>query len=123
MKNVKEIYFDDENVMYRYSVTGGGSVRVIDLEKYEVYEEEEEYDEEHGAEYDEEEECLDEFRIIIAKADGYYLAFPDMGTASPGMVTLSNYGLIASLVHDGGYWNPDTEAITLAIMDVAESGF
>ena len=117
MKNAKVIYLNDENVMYRYSVTGGGSVRVIDLEKYEVYEEE--YDEEHG----EEEECLEEFRIIIAKADGYYMAFPDMGTASPGILTLDDYGLIASLVHDGGYWNPDTEAITLAIMDVAESGF
>lgn len=106
MKKTKEIYIEDGYASYRYSVTKVGSVRVVNLEKDNGYGE------------------WEEDQIIIAKAAGwYYMAFPDMGTASPGFSDLGDYGLVADLVHDAGYWNPDTEAITLAIMDVAKSGF
>ena len=117
MESKKEMFIDGEDVMYRYCVTEAGNVSVIHLEKYEVY------DAEYGEKYDAEEECLDEFEIVIAKADWYCIAFPDMGTASPGITSIKDYGFVADLVHDAGYWDPDTEAIALAIMDIAESGF
>ena len=112
MENKKEIFIEDEDVMYRYSVTEAGNVRVIHFEKYEVYDEE----------YDEE-ECLDDFEVVIAKADWYCIAFPDMGTASPGITSIKDYGFVADMVHDAGYWDLDVESITLAIMEIAESGF
>ena len=99
------IQYDGEKVVYRYSVTKAGNVRVIHMEKPD--------------EYGDMEEC----EVVIAKTDWYYLAFPDMGTASFGFSTLGDYGLVADLVHDAGYYNPDTEAITLAIMDISKTGF
>ena len=117
MENMKEIYFEDEDVVYRYSVTGEGNVRGIRMKKYEAY------DEEYDEEYDED-ECLDEFEIVVAKVDDWYcMAFPDMGTASPAFITLSDFGLVASLVHDAGYWSPDTTAIAEVITEIADSGF
>ena len=113
MENMKKIFVEDENVMYRYFVTEAGNVRVIRFEKYEVNDEE----------YDEEEECLEEFEVVIAKADWYCIAFPDMGTASPGLLSLKDYGLIADLVHDAGYWDADVAAIAFAISEIAASGF
>ena len=99
------VRYDGEKVKYRYSVTKVGNVRVIHMEKDDGYDE------------------LEECEIVIAKAEWYYMVFPDMGTGSPAFSTLSDYGLVADLVHDAGYYNPDTEAITLAIMDIAETGF
>ena len=99
------VRYDGEKVKYHYSVTKAGNVRVIHMEKDDGYED------------------LEECEIVIAKTDWYYMAFPDMGTASHGFSKLDDYGLVADLVHDAGYWNPDTEAITLAIMDIAENGF
>ena len=121
MENMKTIFVEDENVMYRYFVTEAGNVRVIRFEKYEVNDEE--YDGEYDGEYDEEEECLEEFEVVIAKADWYCIAFPDMGTASPGLLSLKDYGLITDLVHDAGYWDADVAAIAFAISEIAASGF
>lgn len=99
------VCYDGEKVLYRYAVNKAENVRVIHLEKPD--------------EYDEMEDCT----IVIAKTDWYYMAFPDMGTSSPGFSRLDDYGLVADLVHDAGYWDLDAEAITLAIMDVAKTGF
>ena len=109
MKKMKEIYIDNGDMNYRYAVTKVANVRDIHLEKYEIYEKE---------------EHVEKIKIVIAKVAGwYYMAFPQMGTASPGFSNLGNYGLVSDLVCDAGYWNPDVEAITLAIMDLAKSGF
>lgn len=99
------IHHKGEKVKYRYSVTKVSNVRVLHMERDDGYD-----------------EC-EEWVVVIAKADWYYLAFPDMGTASAAFSTLDDYGLVADLVHDAGFYNPDTEAITLAIMDIAETGF
>ena len=99
------VRYDGEKVKYRYSVTKAGNVRVIHMEKDDGYDD------------------LEECEVVIAKADWYCMAFPNMGTASPAFTTLSDYGLVEDLVHDVGYYNPDTEAITRAIMGIAETGF
>lgn len=124
MKNMKKICIDDEGeeVLYRYSVTGSGNVRAIHIERYEQYDEEydEEYDDVYYGGYD---DGLGEHDIMIAKADWYCIAFPDMGTASPALTSIKDYAFVADQVHDAGYWGTDIDAITLAIMDIAESGF
>ena len=117
MENMKKLFIENEDVMYRYFVTEAGNVRVIRFEKYEVY------DEECDEEYNVEEECLEEFEVVIAKADWYCIAFPDMGTASPGILSLKDYSFVADLVHDAGYWDADVEAIAFAIAEIAASGF
>ena len=128
MENMKKICIDDEGekVLYRYSVTGSGNARAIHIERYEQSDGEydEEYDEEHDDVYYEGyDDGLGEHDIMIAKADWYCIAFPDMGTASPALTSIEDYDCVADQVHDAGYWGTDIDAITLAIMDIAESGF
>ena len=125
MENMKKICIDDEGekVLYRYSVTGSGNARAIHIERYEQSDEEydEEYDDVYYGGYDD--AGLGEHDIMIAKADWYCIAFPDMGTASPALTSIQDYGFVADQVHDAGYRGTDIDAITLAIMDIAESGF
>lgn len=111
MKKMKKITIcdDGEEVLYRYSVTKAHNVRMIHMERYEA-DEDEEY-------------CLDENDIFIAKADWYCIAFPDMGTASPSITSIEDYGFVYDQVDDAGYGSADAEAITLAIMDIADTGF
>ena len=121
MENMKKICIDDEGeeVLYCYSVTGSGNARAIHIARYE--ESDEEYD---GIYYDEyNADGLGEHDIMIAKADWYCIAFPDMGTASPALRSIKDYGFVADQVHDAGYWGTDIDAITLAIMDIADTGF
>lgn len=93
-----------EKVKYRYSISKGGNARSIHMERNDGYGE------------------IDEFNVMIAKTDWYCIAFPDMGTASIAYSAL-DYGTVADAVHDAGHYEPDTEAITLAIMDIINSGF
>ena len=94
-----------DKVKYRYEIHKAENVRIIRMSTDDGFD---------GA---------GECEIVIAKHDWYYLAFPDMGTASPGFADLSSYELVSDLVHDAGFYYPDTEAITLAILEVAKSGF
>lgn len=141
MENMKKICIidGDENILYRYSVTGSDNVRVIHIERYEEYDEEydeeidEEFDEEYDEEYDDDYDdvyysdyddgCLGSHDIMIGKADWYCIAFPDMGTASPALKSVSDFGCVADQVHDAGYRGTDVDAIALAITNIAEEGF
>lgn len=98
------IRHDGEKVKYRYSISKGENARAIHMERDDGYGE------------------LEEWDVMIAKTDWYCIAFPDMGTASAAYTAL-DYGTVADAVHDAGFYNPDTEAITLAILDVVNSGF
>ena len=111
MENMKKIRITDEEdeVLYRYRVTDAGNARSIYMEKYET----------DG----EEDDVLEEYDIMVAKAGWYCIAFPDMGTASPALTNIQDFGFIADQVHDAGYWDTDVDAIALAIMDIADSGF
>lgn len=101
------IRYRGETVKYRYAISKAANVCVIHMEQIDE-------------EWDEVQEC----EIVIALFDGwYYIAFPDMGTASAGYSNINNYGTVADIVYDAGFDNPDTEAITQAILDVAKSGF
>lgn len=130
---------EDEKALYRYSVTGSGNVRTIHIERYEAYDEEydEELDEEFDGEYDEEydedyddvyygaydDESLGAHDIMIGKADWYCIAFPNMGTASAALISVSDFGCVADQVHDAGYRGTDVDAIALAITNIAAEGF
>ena len=103
-KKTITINYDGEKVKYRYSVSAAENVRVIHMETNDGFD--------GAAECD----------IVLVKLDWYYLAFPDMGTASAGYSSLG-YATVSDIVYDAGFYQPDTEAITLAIMDVVESGF
>lgn len=92
-------------VKYRYEIHKAENVRIIRMSTDDGFD---------GA---------GECEIVIAKHDWYYLAFPDMGTASPAFADLSSYERVSNLVHAAGFYHPDTEAITLAILEVAKSGF
>ena len=94
-----------DKVKYRYEIHKAENVRIIRMSTDDGF--------------DGSGEC----EIVIAKHDWYYLAFPDMGTASPAFADLSSYERVSDLVHDAGFYHPDTEAITLAILEVAKSGF
>ncbi len=94
-----------DKVKYHYEIHKAGNVRVIRMTAEDGF------------------DGVCECEIVIAKHDWYYLAFPDMGTASPGFADLSSYELVSNLVHDAGFYYPDTEAITLVILEVAKSGF
>lgn len=98
------IRHDGEKIKYRYSISNGGNARAIHMERDDGYGE------------------LEEWDVMIAKTDWYCIAFPAIGTASAAYTAL-NYSTVADIVHDAGFYNPDTEAITLAILDVVNSGF
>lgn len=104
------IHHKGEKVKYRYSISKDGNARSIHIESTE------------SAFYNRHQDLDDELDVMIAKTDWYCIAFPDLGTASAAYATL-NYGTVADAVHDAGFYQPDTEAITLAIMDLIESGF
>ena len=100
------VHHHGEKAKYRYSVSKAENVRVIHMEAID-----QEWDE------------VTEYEIVIAKLDWYYIAFPDMGTASAAYSAIDDYGTVADIVHDAGFYNPDTEAITLAILDAVKNGF
>lgn len=66
---------------------------------------------------------MDTIEVVVAKLDWYYISFPDMGSACPGVSTLEDTGLICDLVHDAGYWHLDVLAIMVALLDLSHRGF
>ena len=105
-KKTISVRYCGEKVKYRYSVSKAANVRVVHMEQIDDWD-----------------EPL-ESEIVLTQIDGwYYIAFPDMGTASAAYSAIDDYGTVADIVHDAGFYNPDTEAITIAILDVVKSGF
>ena len=86
MENMKKICItnEDEEVLYRYRVTDAGNAQSIYMEMYES----------DG----DEDDVLEEYNIMISKAGWYCIAFPDMGTASPALNNIKDFGFIADQV-------------------------
>lgn len=103
------IHHNGEKVKYRYSVSKGENACSIHIENTEYF-------------FDNKYEELDEIDVMITKTNWYCIAFPDIGTASAAYKSLG-YATVADIVHDAGFYNPDTEAITRAIMDAVKDGF
>lgn len=91
-------------VKYRYEIHKAENIRVIRITADDGFD---------GA---------GECEIVLAKLDYYYIAFPDMGAASAGYSSL-DYATVSDIVSDAGFWQPDVEAITLAIMEAVKNGF
>ena len=109
-KKTITIRHNGEKEKYRYSVSTGENARSIHIESTE------------SVFYNRYQDLDDELDVLIAKTDWYCIAFPDIGTASAAYKSLG-YTTVADIVHDAGFYNPDTEAITRAIMDAVKDGF
>lgn len=64
------------------------------------------------------------FEIVVAKhSEWYYLIFPDVSDASPGISNICDFDFVYDHVYDADYAYYDVEAISLAIVHLGAYGF
>lgn len=64
------------------------------------------------------------FQIVVSKHSGwYYLTFPDVSDASPGISDICDFEFVYDYVYDADYAYYDVEAISLAIVCLGAYGF